>query len=66
MGQPTLRQTGEQVDLRVERFDEPAVAALIVAICSASITLGGLVWQLVLYWLQGARLKVQLASLLPR
>ena len=24
MGQPTLHQTGEQVDLRVERFDEPA------------------------------------------
>lgn len=37
-----------------------AIAALIVAICSAAVTLGGLVWQLVLYRLQGARLRVQL------
>jgi len=29
-------------------------------VCSAAVTLGGLAWQLVLYRLQGARLKVQL------
>lgn len=37
-----------------------AIVALVVSICSASVTLGGLVWQLVLYRLQGARLKVQM------
>jgi hypothetical protein len=38
-----------------------AVAALVVSICSAAVTLTGLAWQLMLYRLQGARLKVQLA-----
>ncbi|WKG03068.1 hypothetical protein [Mycolicibacterium sp. HK-90] len=38
---------------------EVSVAALIVSISSAAITLGGLVAQLILYKLAGARLKVQ-------
>jgi hypothetical protein len=37
-----------------------AIAALVVSITSAAITLGGLGWQLLLYWLSGARLKVSL------
>ncbi|MCZ0913348.1 hypothetical protein ACUY3U_22700 [Gordonia amicalis] len=37
-----------------------AIAALIVSITSACITLGGLIWQLTLYRLSGARLRVQL------
>lgn len=40
--------------------DPLALAAFIVSICSASITLLGLAWQLTLYRLSGARLKVQL------
>lgn len=38
-----------------------ATAALIVSITSAAITLIGIVWQLTLYRLSGARLRVQLA-----
>lgn len=41
--------------------DPLALAAFIVSICSASVTLLGLVWQLTLYRLQGARLKVEIA-----
>jgi hypothetical protein len=37
-----------------------AVAALVVSICSAAVTLGALAWHFALYRLQGARLKVQL------
>jgi hypothetical protein len=37
-----------------------AIAALVVSISAAVIALGGLVWQLFLYWLSGARLKVSL------
>jgi hypothetical protein len=37
-----------------------AIAALIVSISTAVIALGGLSWQLFLYWLSGARLKVSL------
>lgn len=37
-----------------------AIAALIVSITSACITLGGLVWQLTRYRLSGARLRVDL------
>jgi hypothetical protein len=37
-----------------------AIAALVVSISSAVIALGGLGWQLFLYWLSGARLKVSL------
>jgi len=40
---------------------DTATAALIVAICSATVTLTGLLWQIALYRLQGARLKVQIA-----
>ncbi|WP_142391479.1 hypothetical protein [Mycobacterium sp. ENV421] len=40
--------------------DPFVLAAFIVSICSASITLLGLAWQLTLYRLSGARLKVQL------
>lgn len=35
-------------------------AAFVVSICSAAITLSGLTWQLWLYRLQGARLKIQI------
>lgn len=38
----------------------PAIAALILSITSACITLGGLVWQFTLYRLSGARLRVDL------
>ena len=37
-----------------------ALPALVVSLCSAAVTLSGLAWQLWLYRLQGARLKVQL------
>lgn len=40
--------------------DPLAVAAFIVSICSASVAFVGVVWQLTLYRLSGARLKVQL------
>ncbi|MDX1870966.1 hypothetical protein SBI67_02425 [Mycolicibacterium sp. 120266] len=41
--------------------DPLAVIALVVAACSALITLFGFAWQLALYKLQGARLKVEIA-----
>ena len=41
--------------------DPLAVIALVVAACSAVITLFGLVWQFTLYKLQGSRLKVEIA-----
>lgn len=41
--------------------DPLAVIALIVAICSAAVTLLGLAWQLAQYRLEGARLKVEIA-----
>ncbi|MEZ0341532.1 hypothetical protein ACAG25_16290 [Mycobacterium sp. pV006] len=41
--------------------DPLAIAALVVSICSATVTLFGLVWQLTLYKLQGSRLKVEIA-----
>lgn len=37
-----------------------ATVALLVSVISASITLGGLVWQFTLYRLSGARLRVEL------
>lgn len=41
-------------------FVETAQIALIVSVVSACVTLGGLVWQFMLYRLSGSRLKVRL------
>lgn len=41
--------------------DPLALIALIVSICSATVTVLALVWQLALYKLEGARLKVEIA-----
>lgn len=52
-----LQANGFHVSDPASKF---ALAAFVVSICSAVTSAGGVIWQLTLYRLQGARLKVQL------